>query len=399
LTIASALSSGGLTVLLGVLAGVAASSYIDELTQGLDSADTSADSAAGSINQMDAGLSTASDNAKDVAKQLKKISEEAQQANDDYRYSLAQLIQQKNEDIASLTKTLADEKKEYDDSYNERLASFNKSQNDELVSHQEKVRALQSQIDFLTKYNSAANNKQVADLKFALAQENAQYQQSTQDAQDEFDTQTQSANDQYEEQRQEHQKELDADLALLQQHRQDVLDVQNVMVLDEIDSLKKQRDAQLQSLQEQRQDIIDTLTDAGSTAGTNAADAFNKAFGAEGIYFDTATNYKVQKVKGQTIVTPEFATGGFTGSGGKYDVAGVVHAGEYVLPQEQVNQATGQPDWSKIGGGSQSVVVNLSLAGIMTSTKSDERAIAKRMAKLINEAVKSKTGKPAIVGV
>ena len=38
-----------------------------------------------------------------------------------------------------------------------------------------------------------------------------------------------------------------------------------------------------------------------------------------------------------------FATGGYTGAGGKYDVAGIVHRGEYVVPKEQVNQATGMP--------------------------------------------------------
>src|SRR5690606_7079636 len=31
-----------------------------------------------------------------------------------------------------------------------------------------------------------------------------------------------------------------------------------------------------------------------------------------------------------------YATGGFTGQGGKYQPAGVVHAGEYVMPQETV---------------------------------------------------------------
>jgi hypothetical protein len=46
-------------------------------------------------------------------------------------------------------------------------------------------------------------------------------------------------------------------------------------------------------------------------------------------------------------VIPGFATGGFTGRGGKYDVAGLVHKGEYVIPKEGVNQATGQP----YGGG------------------------------------------------
>ena len=42
-------------------------------------------------------------------------------------------------------------------------------------------------------------------------------------------------------------------------------------------------------------------------------------------------------------VIPGFADGGFTGRGGQYEVAGVVHRGEYVVPKDQVNQSTGQP--------------------------------------------------------
>jgi TP901 family phage tail tape measure protein len=38
-----------------------------------------------------------------------------------------------------------------------------------------------------------------------------------------------------------------------------------------------------------------------------------------------------------------FASGGYTGSGSKYQPAGIVHAGEYVIPREQVNQTTGLP--------------------------------------------------------
>lgn len=40
-----------------------------------------------------------------------------------------------------------------------------------------------------------------------------------------------------------------------------------------------------------------------------------------------------------------YATGGYTGAGGKYEVAGIVHRGEYVVPKEQVNQSTGMPYW------------------------------------------------------
>lgn len=40
-----------------------------------------------------------------------------------------------------------------------------------------------------------------------------------------------------------------------------------------------------------------------------------------------------------------WAEGGYTGAGGKYEVAGLVHRGEYVVPKEQVNQSTGMPYW------------------------------------------------------
>jgi len=40
----------------------------------------------------------------------------------------------------------------------------------------------------------------------------------------------------------------------------------------------------------------------------------------------------------------DFASGGFTGRGGKMDPAGIVHKGEYVVPKQFVNQSTGMPD-------------------------------------------------------
>jgi TP901 family phage tail tape measure protein len=39
-----------------------------------------------------------------------------------------------------------------------------------------------------------------------------------------------------------------------------------------------------------------------------------------------------------------FSSGGFTGRGGKFEPAGVVHRGEYVVPKQYVNQSTGMPD-------------------------------------------------------
>jgi hypothetical protein len=97
---------------------------------------------------------------------------------------------------------------------------------------------------------------------------------------------------------------------------------------------------------------------SGSTAGKDFADAFNNGvkkandkfipvakkptFGENlltniGIIFDwiSGASYKP--------LVPLWANGGYTGAGGKYEPAGIVHKGEYVVPASQVNQNTGMP--------------------------------------------------------
>ena len=44
-----------------------------------------------------------------------------------------------------------------------------------------------------------------------------------------------------------------------------------------------------------------------------------------------------------------YAQGGYTGAGGKYEPAGVVHKGEYVVPKHMVNQSTGLPYANAMG--------------------------------------------------
>ena len=54
-----------------------------------------------------------------------------------------------------------------------------------------------------------------------------------------------------------------------------------------------------------------------------------------------------------------FADGGFTGRGGKYEPAGVVHKGEYVVPKQYVNQSTGLPN---MGGGTEYNIQNINIS-------------------------------------
>ena len=74
-----------------------------------------------------------------------------------------------------------------------------------------------------------------------------------------------------------------------------------------------------------------------------------------------------------------FSMGGYTGAGGKYEPAGIVHRGEYVLPKESVNQSTGLPDWDKIGAGGTTVNVSVNMSGVMASGKSDLRQVATQL--------------------
>lgn len=103
------------------------------------------------------------------------------------------------------------------------------------------------------------------------------------------------------------------------------------------------------------------------------------------------SGFRVGEVK-----LPRFANGGFTGNGGKYEPAGIVDAGEYVIPKEGVDQNTGLPKPGAIGGSSN---ITLNLSGLVFNTKADKRQFANEIGKLINESSRANIGKISIVGV
>lgn len=161
--------------------------------------------------------------------------------------------------------------------------------------------------------------------------------------------------------------------------------------------------------------IIKTFRNVGTAIGNAIAGAFKSVMnGVIGFVESTINNivnsintvakgiddvlpgdqsgWRVSRVK-----FPRFADGGYTGAGGKYEPAGIVHKGEYVLPKEQVNQATGLPKEGALGGGS-TTNITLNLAGLVFNTKSDKRAFANEIAKLINESSKAKLGTVVIQG-
>lgn len=61
-----------------------------------------------------------------------------------------------------------------------------------------------------------------------------------------------------------------------------------------------------------------------------------------------AANNRIQDLVNR-LKSGNYWTGGFTGNGGKYEPAGVVHKGEYVIPKKDVNQRTGLPNADALG--------------------------------------------------
>ena len=79
-----------------------------------------------------------------------------------------------------------------------------------------------------------------------------------------------------------------------------------------------------------------------------------------------------------------WAEGGFTGRGDKYEVAGIVHRGEYVLPQEMVDQSTGVP---KIGGN-----ITINVNGTFATSDLERRKVAEQIVQALNQTNYARLG-------
>lgn len=80
------------------------------------------------------------------------------------------------------------------------------------------------------------------------------------------------------------------------------------------------------------------LQTVASQVGRNAGNSFWSSFTSQIQGLDAAGT-----VAGMLKTLRGYASGGYTGQGGKYEPAGVVHRGEYVVPSQHVDQRTGTP--------------------------------------------------------
>lgn len=117
-------------------------------------------------------------------------------------------------------------------------------------------------------------------------------------------------------------------------------------------------DPALQALNEFAARAAAQATQAGQTYGDNFGAGLNQAMDSAAqqallrgvqITNDALNLFRVAPGGRARPGGGSFATGGYTGRGGKYEPAGVVHRGEYVVPKHQVNQRTGLPYADALG--------------------------------------------------
>lgn len=428
---------------ISLMAAVLAAMGVSQLLSDVEEVGSMTPDIANDMKDFTNNTAEASKEASDLAKQLAKIDDQAQKARDDFREQLAELVADKNKSIKDLKGQLSSEQAEYKKAYNDRLYEYNKTQQDEETEHANKTKALQTQIDFLSRYNNAANQRRLSELQFALAKENSQYDTKHAERKTKYDQDAEAERLSYEKRRAELAVQLDSETQLLEKHRGDVASIRDVILLDEIQKLKRTRDEQLKSLEQQRKDAIKGNNAIGASGGQAFSDAYlsklegmnTKATGtAKGKSFMQGMVDEVSKAKwvqkaqnnfqsnweanggdfwkpmkdslkdalkfakpGLKIISGAgFSTGGYTGRGGVNEVAGAVHKGEYVLPQSMVNQSTGLPDAAALAGmigksgGNTTNNYHISLSGVMTSSPAEERALAQRLSDRLSEINRAK---------
>lgn len=421
---------GPLGLLLGVGAAVGAMAVastikFDDYSSSVDDYASSANNAANNTEDLADETIGLGVSAGKTQKQIAKLQKQIEEVYDNYKKDLKKIKDSHEETIADLTKQIEDANRDYIQAVNERNAAFLVTEDEQKRKHQEKVDALTQQLNFLQRYNNKYNQEKLAQVQFALQKEQALYEKETADRKAELDVQNAADKASLERRLTESQKELDEELAFMEKHRAELDTVRDLILDDEVVALQKRRDKELVSLQEQVNNntiygndagaafkdayikqlsqIPDNTKDIGKDAGTNLSDGLIESVGNHlsqgGIvgdiwrtllgderYYrwthgDLSWNNPSKRKNGGS----GWAEGGYTGRGNADEVAGIVHKGEYVLPQEMVDQTTGTP---KLGS---TVNITVNASGLMAISEQEKRRVGMELANSISQVFKARS--------
>lgn len=352
------------------------------------------------------------------------------QAREDYLDGLKKILVSHEETVARLTQQIEEANYDYKKAVDERNAEFIKSQAKEEKAHQDKVDELMTQLRFLQRYNNDYNKEKLAAVQFALRREEVLYQKQTEAEQKELDLRNQQEKEKLDKRLAEYQKELNEEVAFLNKHRTLLNGVRDRILADEVESLNRQFNEQVASynktIQEARKKGAEAanewanayakaiannsaITNAANGVGNKMADGVNKgalerlgdyvskggpAATIWGWLLGTDDPAKTLQEAGARFFGKKtssssgghgWADGGYTGAGGKDEVAGIVHRGEYVLPQEMVDQTTGTP---KAMGNN----ITINLSGTFATSDSERRKVAQQIVAALEQTNYARLG-------
>lgn len=221
----------------------------------------------------------------ELAKKLSDIDENIIKAKRDFKEQLATIIKDHQDKVKSLQRQLNDETASYDEANKDRNEEFKKSQDEMADEHQEKVNEIKRQLDRQTALGKWANQQEIAELQTKLAQEEAAYAKQTAEAQARYDEEVAKAKASYTQKKTELETQLAEEKGLLDKHSADVAAVRDVMLLDEIEKLKRSHNEQLVAFDKQKAAAISNAEQTAAGVGgvwDNANAGMNTKFAGLG---------------------------------------------------------------------------------------------------------------------
>ena len=366
------------------------------------------------LNEMANASRNAAKGYNEMQKSIAETNKALADAQDEYEQSLKGILVAHEKTVETLNNQIEEANKDYIRSVNERNQAFLVSQAKEEEAHQEKVDELMTQLNFLQRYNNSYNKEKLEAVKFALAREEALYKKRTEAEKAELDLQNAYDKKKRDEKLASYEKELADEKAFLDKHSEEFKKVRDVILRDEVENLKKRYDETVknyaQQIQTARNAYSMMLSDA-QKAYSSQAQAYLNAWNSA---LDKVSNKVKQKAKemrdygmaispsGEVFVGSVvsnkylalqmaewekehgYALGGYTGQGSANEVAGVVHKGEFVLPQELVDQTTGTP---KIGSN-----ITINVSGTFATSDLERRKVAEQIVQALNQTNYARLG-------
>lgn len=350
----------------------------------------------------------------EMQKSIAEANNSLADAQDEYEQSLKGILVAHEKTVETLNSQIAEANRDYIKSVNERNQAFLVNQAKEEEAHQQKVDELMTQLNFLQRYNNTYNKEKLEAVKFSLAREEALYKKRTEAEKAELELQNAYDKQKRDEKLANYEKELADEKAFLDKHSQEFKKVRDVILRDEVDNLKKRYDETVKNYAQQiatARNAYNVMLGDATKAYSSQAQAYLNAWNSA---LDKVSNKVKQKAKemrdyglaispsGEVFVGSVvsnkylalqmaewdkqngYALGGYTGQGPADEVAGVVHRGEFVLPQEMVDQTTGMP---KLAGN-----VTINVSGTFATSDLERRKVAEQIVQALNQTNYARLG-------